>query len=374
MPHKSKFRIIASHVCHNYAHKLRFLAGRIESEKGATHRELSLERSLGYIEEVFADYLAYSGLSLEDLAGRRVLEIGPGDNLGVALRLLAAGCSQVVCLDKFFAQRDELKQLAIYRALRDSLTPRERERFDQAVSLEHGFHPNPERLEYRCGISIESAGERFAAGSFDLIVSRAVLMELPDSDAGFAAMDRLLGPGGWMIHKVAPLQDYKMFQAYGYSPLEFLTIPGWLYRPMVSDCGGPNRRPVTYYRRKMAELAYLSTIHIVNLIGARLKLPPGTTNPPPELPEYRNALRFITEIRPRLRPEFQALDAQDLAVEDVFLVARKPGGPEMSARQLPQTDHSMRAQPVLPEAARRGGSVKDGGREGSPRQSVLPGR
>lgn len=324
MSSKSKLRIIASHLCRNYSHKLRLLMGQVDSDKGATHRDLPLERSLRYIEEVFADYLAYSGLAPENLQGRRVLEIGPGDNLGVALRFLAAGCSQVVCLDKFFAHRDEEKQLRIYRALRESLSGAQRQQFDQAVNLEGGLQPNSERLQYIYGVSIEAARSKFPPQSFDLILSRAVLMELHDSDAGFASMDYLLRPGGWMIHKIAPLQDYKMFQAYGYSPLEFLTVPQWLYRRMTSDCGGPNRRPVTYYRTTMAAFDYESTTHIVNLVGARLKLPPGVTSPPRELPEYRHACALVREIRDRLGAEFRSIDDDDLVVEDIFLVAHKP--------------------------------------------------
>ena len=340
---KSRARIIAGHIYRNHVHRLRFLLGNVESAKGATHYGVPLERSLQYIDEVFWDYLTYSGLSLDDLHGRRVLEIGPGDNLGVALKFLSAGCSQVVCVDKFFARRNDEKQLRIYRALRESLTDAEQQRFDASVSLERSFQPNPERLRYVCGVSIETANRLLPAESFDFIVSRAVLMELRDSDAGFASMNDLLKPGGWMIHKVAPLQDYRMFQEFGYSPLEFLTVPQWLYQRMVSDCGGPNRKSVGYYRHKLAELNYRSTIHIVNLVGSKLKFAPGMTSPLPEVPEYHNARALVQEIRPRLQAEFQALQDDDLVVEDIFLAAQKPGASETSVWEAPQIGRSVRS-------------------------------
>jgi hypothetical protein len=324
MPTRSKLNIIGRNICRNYVHKLRFLAGMTESISGATHSDLPPERSLAYIDTVFADYLAYAGISAAEVSGKRVLEIGPGDNLGVALKFLAAGCSQVVCLDKFSAKRNPDQQLRIYRALRETLSLPERQRFDEAVSLEGGFRPNPARLTYLCGKSIERAHEVFAAESFDYIVSRAVLMEVADSDAGFASMDRLLKGGGMMIHKIETLHDYKMFEEFGYSPLEFLTIPQWIYRRMVSDCGGPNRRPVTYYRRKMEGLRYEATIHVVNLVSCNLKFAPRMTRPPRQAPEYRQALSVVQKIRGRLRREFRDLDDEDLIVRDVFLVARKP--------------------------------------------------
>ena len=321
---KSRLRIIGGHLYHNLAHKIRFRMGYVSSLKGATHQGKSLERSLDYIDEVFTDYLQYAGVGPDALAGRRVLEIGPGDNLGVALKFLAAGCSQVVCLDKFFARRNEAQQLLIYRAMRERLSGIERKRFAESVNLEEGFIPNPERLQYLYGAGIEGARDLLSPESFDYIISRAVLMEISDSDAAFASMDWLLKPGGYLIHKIAPLRDYEMFRSHGYNPLEFLTIPEWLYRQMVSDCGGPNRRLVTYYRHKMVELGYAATIHIVNLVGSHLKLPPGGVTLTPEMAGYDRAAALVRDIRPRLEPVFGHLEDTDLMVEDTFLVARKP--------------------------------------------------
>ena len=49
------------------------------------------------------------------------MEIGHGDNLGVALRFLAAGAAEVICLDKFYSKRDPERQREIYLALRAQL-------------------------------------------------------------------------------------------------------------------------------------------------------------------------------------------------------------------------------------------------------------
>src|SRR5262245_40815380 len=142
---KSRNRIIAWHIRRNLSHRVRLFRGNARSFEGSTHFDLPLERSLAYIDEAYSDYLAYAGLSAADLAGARVLEVGPGDNLGVALRFLANGCSQVVCLDKFFPERDEEKQLRIYRASRERLSDVERRRFDDAAALASGFTPKSDR-------------------------------------------------------------------------------------------------------------------------------------------------------------------------------------------------------------------------------------
>src|SRR3954454_265960 len=118
---KPKWLIVASNVRHNLAAKWALFRGRIESDIGSTHWEWSTERSVRYIEMVFRSYLDYGGLNVRDLQDKRILELGPGDNLGVAALLYAAGASQVVCLDKFFSRRDTSQQVAIYRALRAGL-------------------------------------------------------------------------------------------------------------------------------------------------------------------------------------------------------------------------------------------------------------
>jgi hypothetical protein len=156
-------------------------------------------------------------------------------------------------------------------------------------------------------------------------------MEMADADAAFRAMDHLLTPSGLMIHKVAPFNDYRMFTGWGHGRLEFLTVPGWLYRRMVSDAGGPNRKPITYYRRKMAELSYDARIHVVSAVGSRLKYPPGTYAVPRGTPEYAGAKTELERVRNRLAEEYRGISDEDMLVEDTFLVATKPARGARSA-------------------------------------------
>src|SRR5262245_54105862 len=118
---KSKTALIAHKIYENWRMKKRFSAGYLESLHGSTHSGKALSESLKYVDDQFEDYLRYSGLSANAFRGRRVFELGFGDNVGVALKFLAGGATQVVCLDKFYSKRDLGQHCEIYRALRESL-------------------------------------------------------------------------------------------------------------------------------------------------------------------------------------------------------------------------------------------------------------
>ena len=317
----SKCFIVAKNIADNYRFKMRARNDHIDTVHGATHRNLKIDESIRYIETVFTEYLSYSGMRPNELEGKRVLEVGPGDNFGVALRFLSCGASQVICLDRFKPQRVTSQEREIYRALRDRLPENEKCRYDKAIDLTCGIQFNQEKLEIVYGVSIEDAGERYDPQSFDLIVSRAVLMEIPEPDKAFEVMDRLLVPGGFSLHKVAPLCDYMMFRQHGYHPLEFLTVPDFLYRRMVADSGKPNRRLRSYYQSQFAPPRYEAVFHTVALLGAKTgsKSNFGKTG----IGDLNRARRLLGEIHPRLPQKYLALPEEDLLVEDLFIVARK---------------------------------------------------
>src|SRR5262249_57236301 len=125
---------------------------------------------------------------------------------------------------------------------------------------------NPARLEYIYGLGIEEADQILAPESFHLIVSRAVIHNVYDLDRGFAAMDRLLAPGGYMLHKI-DFSDETMFSSRGMHPLTFLTIPESIYSLMARDSGKPNRRLINEYREQMRKRGYEGRILISAVVG-----------------------------------------------------------------------------------------------------------
>ncbi|MGH9872028.1 MAG: methyltransferase domain-containing protein [Pyrinomonadaceae bacterium] len=323
---RSKRALIAYKIFDNLRFKWRLRSGDSRSLHGSTHSLIlkGVLESVEYINLQVEDYLRYSGLSSERLANKRVLELGYGDNVGVALRFLASGGEQVVCLDKFNSQRDVEHELRIYRALRETLSSEERSRFDEAISLDDGIQMNPYRLRCISGIQLETAIESLTelSKSFDLIVSRAVLEEIYNPDSLFTAADKVLASGGHMLHKI-DLRDYGIFSEGGMHPLTFLTIPNFVYRLMASDSGIPNRKLIAYYRDKVKALGYDAKVFITSIIGS------GPLAEPRENVrlgvDYSESTQNLVEgIRSSLARDFRRMPVDELIVDGIFLVARKP--------------------------------------------------
>ena len=322
---KSKWFIVATNVYQDALRRIHLKFDQIGGEPVVDSHLADLRQ----INRTFERYLKYSGLTRETLKDKTVLEIGPGDNIGVALRFLAAGAKRVVCLDKFVHYPDGPVHLRLYRALRATLPAEDQARFDQAVNLDTSVKLDPKRFEWIYGKGIEETDALFAPGSFDVIVSAAVLEEIYDTDLAFKKMDRLLAPGGYTIHKI-DLRDYDMFYKHGFHRLEFLTIPDFVYRYMTQSSGQPNRRLVDYYRGKMAELGYDSTIHIAMAANGeemeeyKVKLVKGVDYTEESLQTYQ-------AMRPRLLPRYQSLSDEDLITEAILLSGRKPLEPRSTS-------------------------------------------
>ena len=320
---RSKTAIIIYKMLDNRRLKKRVEAGDIETLHGSTHIDRSVNKSLEYLEQQFADYVNYAQLLPEDIQGARILELGPGDNLGLALKFLAAGADSVVCLDRFYSKRSVEHEAEIYRALRERLSDEDQTRFDEAVSLSDEIRFNPERLRTVYGATLDEFANQLPldSESFDLILSCAVLEEIYDPDPAFAAMDKLLARGGRLVH-VIDLGDYGMFREQGMHPLTFLTIPESIYKRMASDSGLPNRKRLDYYVAKMKEFGYQAKFFVTSVI------PTGRLQPAAEYVAGNLNLEtgrlLIEEIRGRLAHDFRDLGDDDLLIDGVLLVARKP--------------------------------------------------
>jgi len=173
-------------------------------------------------------------------------------------------------------------------------------------------------------MELEAAIESLAELSkpFDFIISRAVIEEIYNPDSLFAAADKVLASGGHMLHKV-DLRDYGIFSEGGMHPLTFLTIPNSVYRLMSSHSGIPNRKPIAYYRDKVKALGYDAKVFITSTIGS------GPLAEPREIirlgVDYDESSRkLVAEIRSSLVGDFRNLPDEDLIVDGIFVVARKP--------------------------------------------------
>jgi len=319
---QSKTLIVAHRIFDNWRRRRAFKAGNTVTAYGSTHEFWSLEKSVNYINLVHREYVEYSGLGAEAFRGCRILEVGPGDNFGVALKFLAGGAKQVVSLDKFYSERNVEQQTHIYQELRKQLSPDEARVFDECIKLNGDIVLNEERLRYIYGHGVEEADQILEPGSFDFIVSRAVIHNVYNIDRGFEAMDRLLAPGGYMLHKI-DMTDENMFSSRGMHPLTFLTIPERVYYLMASDSGKPNRKLVSDYREQLDKRGYESKLLITAILGA------GPLVPHKEKIEQgadyaEKTLSLIKTIRPKLAVPYRDRSDAELAATGIFLIAKKP--------------------------------------------------
>lgn len=298
----------AYYLYDGWRRRQRLRRGDIGTTSGTRHAALDLEQSLGYIERVWRDYLGWSGRAA--LKGR-IVEIGPGDNFGVALLLLKHGAAEVEAIDKFNPYRDEAAQAAIYRALSD--------RFDLTQQFDGMIGPDSIRqFIYRPGMPAE---EFFtAAAPFDAALSRAVLEHLDDPLGALDDMWARLRPGGLLLHRI-DLRDHGMFA--GNHPLTFLTISDGLYAAMTRDTGRPNRVLLPAYRDFLETRGWQARLGITRLAGVAEEFPSLAWE---ELPERARiqALANVRTIRPRLVSRFAAMADADLAVSGFVLRAEKP--------------------------------------------------
>jgi SAM-dependent methyltransferase len=325
---RSKWSLIGYTILHSTWQRARFASGHIDSITAFQFGAVPVAEAVRRIERNYHDYFRYGHLSIEDIRNKVILEGGPGDSIGVPLLLLAAGAARVATIDKFKANVDPEHNRSIYQTLRESLPEQERRRFDSVVTLNSEMTADERYLKSIYGTGLEESDKVFEANSFDLIISRGVIQEIFDTDKVFASMDRVLRPGGKMIHKI-DLRDYGLFSSNGHHPLEFLTIPDAVYSLMAKQSNRPSRKTVDYYRKKMAELGYEAGYYVTTITR------PGYIKPPPELiPHQRTlergrdyteeTLRLVHSIRPRLAKQFRHLSDEDLMTAGIFLVAKKP--------------------------------------------------
>ena len=319
---QSKTLIIAHRIFDNWRRRRAFKAGNTVTAYGSTHESWSLEKSVNYINLVYREYLEYAGVGPEALRGARILEVGPGDNFGVALKFLAAGAKKVVCLDKFYSERNIEQQTRIYRELRKQLSPDQARVFDECIKLNGDIDLSEDRLQYIYGHGIEEADQILEPGSFDFIVSRAVIHNVYDIDRGFEAMDRLLAPGGYTLHKI-DLSDENMFSSRGMHPLTFLTIPERIYYLMASDSGKPNRKLIGDYREQMRKRGYEAKILVTTVLAAG-PLVPHKEQIEQGVDYSEKTLSLINQIRPKLAAPFRDRSDAELAATSIFLIGRKP--------------------------------------------------
>jgi SAM-dependent methyltransferase len=315
--------VIASNVGHDSLRRFGFSSEQIGQDAVISLPESGISEEVKRIQTIYGQYLHYSGWSPAAVAGRRVLELGPGLTIGVPLMFAADGASFVAGLDKFVRLQDGPYFVALYGRMRETLSDQQKAAFDRAISLQPKLSLNPRFATYIDHKELTDSLPQLGPGSFDMIVSNAVMEEIYDPTPAFLAQGELLRPGGVMVHRI-DLRDYGMFSKYGYHPLEFLTVPDWIYRRMVEGSGQPNRRLIDYYRETGARMGYETEIYAAKVLGSDTDIPEPSRELRPGIDYSGQQLKLIAEIRPRLLERYRKLPDADLVVQSIVFVARKP--------------------------------------------------
>jgi len=189
-----------------------------------------------------------------DLSGKRVLELGPGADMGVGLILLATGAGGYTAFDvhnladtagsEFY---DRLLEQLSDRADADELR-------SQLALLKDGA---PDRLCYRCERNFDMSV--LPEQSVDLIVSQAAFEHFDDPRRTIEQMSALAAPGAMLVCEIDlathtrwirdrdPLNIYRYGDGF-YNAMKFRGSPNRVrpreYKKMLADAGWEDVRQV----------------------------------------------------------------------------------------------------------------------------------
>lgn len=247
-------------------------------------------------------------------APETVLEIGPGNSLGVGLAALLSGVNKYLGYDlnsllNGIDQQALLHEIAtLYRAKAAfAEAPASLPTTDlpqQLFSVERrNYFLSQEWIE-QIESSLKNRSDliyyfndpnEIAPNSVDYLFSQSVLEHVEDLDTMYAFMWKWLKPGGVMTHSID-------FSSHGTSHEwnGHWTCPDWVWRLMKGNrLYFVNRAPISAHQALLARHGFeLKGIHSLN--------------------------RKSTIKRTELIPRFQTLSESDLTTTSAFLVARKP--------------------------------------------------
>lgn len=271
-----------------------------ETGRGPSAQWDSPEDVASYLQQCFFEYFGKLDIARAEipkwLAGKVVLEYGPGDILGVALLMKGFGAQKVFCVDRFPLASVSEFNAKVLRIILEGLDPEMRSRADQcfirAGEPESGFRST--HVEYL----VNQQGLSQCDGNIDLIVSRAVLEHVNNLHASMMDMHAALRSGGLAVHLV----DLRSHGMHRINVLDFLNWSPTLWHLMHSNKGVPNRIRVGRYRQ------------IVNEVGFQLLALD---------PSIQTDLVVVHDARAQLAAPFRELDDEELRCLAFWMTLKK---------------------------------------------------
>ncbi|HJZ96993.1 MAG TPA: methyltransferase domain-containing protein [Candidatus Solibacter sp.] len=318
----NKWYLIATNVGHDSLRRWGFNSRQIGQHETLAWPESDIPAHLTKTAAIYQQYLHYAVWTPEMVRGKRVIELGPGYTIAVPLLFAADGADYVVGIDKFVPLQDGREFAVLYQRMRDRLNERQKADFDRAIQLDPKLALKKEHAEYVDHKELSELVGQLGPGTYDMIVSNAVIEEIYDPMPIFKAQDALLRPGGVFVHRI-DLRDYGMFSKHGFHPLEFLTVPDWIYQRMVEGSGQPDRRMADYYRELGKKMGYRTEVYVTKILNSASDLPETRVELRPGVDYTAQDAALVSEIRPRLLERYRALSDADLLTASIVFVGRK---------------------------------------------------
>ncbi len=290
-------RIIKALTTNQIARLAPSLYIKLTRQTGRGSEEESVEQIASYFNNCFAEYFELIPADTNNiesyLAGKNVLEYGPGDVPAVAVLMIAHGAERVTCVDRFPMLSLSEKNTTVLYHLINSLPDEKKKRAESCFKIagdpSSGF--DADRITYL----VHPRGLSGLKEKADLIISRAVLEHVNDLNETFADMRNALLPEGVAVHLV----DLRSHGLHMVNPLDFLTWPEMLYAMMYSQKGVPNRLRIDSYREAIKK----------NGLKQILMKPVLSADP-----------KDINEVRPHLAKPFYHISDDDLMCLSFWLV------------------------------------------------------
>src|SRR3989442_641471 len=127
-----KWFVVFTNIGQDSLRRFRWRTDQIGQSDSLSKAESELPRELSKIQAIYRQYLRYADWPPEMLAGKRMLELGPGFNIGVPLMFAADGAELAAGIDKFVPLQDGPHYSKLYGQLRQTLSQKQKANFDGA--------------------------------------------------------------------------------------------------------------------------------------------------------------------------------------------------------------------------------------------------
>jgi hypothetical protein len=256
--------------------------------------------------EFFIDTIGW-----DNIQGKVIAEIGPGDAIPLAPLFLGAGAKRYVAVDRFLGDVRGPQALALYDSV-IKIAPRRAVDGLAALSRSNGYRSMADLIDSATHVvlstaPIENPPDGLAMQA-DCLLSFNVCEHLSDLPRALHGMCSLLSPTGTMIHRV-DYGPHDVWQSYA-NPLTFLTIPRSLWQLMSTNRGCPNR------------VRHSQLLNMLRSLGLN----------PRDRVGCRAAAEDIDEAKPHLCSEFRTMSEDELAVLDAEVVCGFGDAPLLGQR------------------------------------------